>query len=174
VVVAAMKIEFTVLGEVASMKNSREIVLLGGKPALIKSQKAREYEKTASLQIPPDARQMLTGPVRATLRLYYASERPDLDEALLLDILAAKYKRTKGKLTKVADGEYTYGEGERVMVSKGVYENDRQVREKHVFHAIDHANPRAEIEIEAMQAQQVSLLDNVPLLQTSGELHDPF
>lgn len=168
-----MKISFVIRGEVASMKNSREIVVLGGKPALIKSQKAREYEKTASLQIPPDACQMLEGPVRATLKLYYASERPDLDPALLLDILAAKYKRTKGKLTKIGNGEYVYGEGERVLVSKGVYRNDRQVRELHAYHAIDAANPRAEIEIEPMQAQQASLLDHVPLLQTSAT-SDPF
>lgn len=168
-----MKIAFTVRGECASMKNSREIVMLGDRPALIKSQKAREYEKTASLQIPPEARQMIEGPVRVTVRLFYASERPDLDPALLLDILAAKYKRTKGKLTKIGNGEYAYGEGERILVSKGVYRNDRQVREIHAYHGIDAANPRAEIEIEPMQAQQVSLLDNVPLLQTSAT-SDPF
>jgi Holliday junction resolvase RusA-like endonuclease len=39
-------------------------------------------------------------------------------------------------------------------VQKGVYRNDRQVREKHVFHAIDRANPRAEIEVEPIEAQQ--------------------
>ncbi len=86
-----MKIEFTILGECASMKNQRQLVSFGGKPALIKSAKARDYERSASLQIPPAARQMLTGPVKVTMRLYYASERPDLDGALLLDILAAKY-----------------------------------------------------------------------------------
>jgi Holliday junction resolvase RusA-like endonuclease len=158
-----VKIEFTILGEVASMKNSRELVTFpNGKPALIKSEKAREYEKAASLQIPPAARQMLTGPLRVTARLFYASERPDLDEALLLDLLAAKYKRLKGRLIKVGEGNYAYGESERVLASKGVYENDRQVREKHVFHFIDRVNPRAEIEIEPMLPQQASLLDELP------------
>jgi Holliday junction resolvase RusA-like endonuclease len=157
VVAAAVKLEFTILGEVASMKNSREIVLLGGKPALIKSQKAREYEKTASLQIPSEARQMLQGPVRVTMRLFYSSERPDLDGALLLDILAARYKKLKGKLQKVADGQYAYSEGERVLVSKGVYENDRQVRAMLLLHGIDKANPRAEIIVEPMTAQQAPL-----------------
>ena len=149
-----MKIAFTILGEVASMKNSRQIVQFGDRPALIKSPKARDYERTAALQIPPEARQMLTGPVRVTMRLYYASERPDLDGALLLDILAAKYKKTKGKLSRVGDGTYAYANGERVLVSKGVYENDRQVRELHCYHGIDRANPRAEIEIESLQPQQ--------------------
>jgi Holliday junction resolvase RusA-like endonuclease len=155
------------------MKNSRELVHFGAKPALIKSKKARDYERTASLQIPPDARQMLQGPVRVTMRLWYASERPDLDGALLLDILAAKYRKEKGKLQKIAAGEYVYGEGERVLVSKGVYENDRQVREIHAYHGIDRANPRAEVEIEPMLPQQAALLDNVPLLQTSAT-SDPF
>jgi len=168
-----MVIRFTILGQPVSMKNSRQIVKFGDKPALIKSPEARDYERTASLQIPPDARQMLQGPVRVTMRLWYASERPDLDGALLLDILAAKYRREKGKLQKVADGEYVYGEGERVLVSKGVYENDRQCRELHFYHGIDRANPRAEVEIEAMQMQQPSLIDNVPLLQTSAT-SDPF
>ncbi len=157
-----MKIAFTILGQCVSMKNSRQIVAFGGKPALIKSEEAREYEKTAALQIPPAARQMLTGPVRVTLRLFYASERPDLDGALLLDILAAKYKRVKGRLIKIADGKYGYAEGERVMVSKGVYENDRQVREQHLYHFIDRANPRAEIEIEPMAPQQVPLIEDAP------------
>ena len=155
-----MKIAFTIFGELASMKNSRELVTFpNGKPALIKSRKARDYERKASLQIPSAARQMLAGPLRVTARLFYASERHDLDEALLLDILAAKYKRLKGKLTRVDKDNYAYGEGERVLVSKGVYENDRQIREKHVFHFIDRVNPRAEIEIEPMLSQQATLPD---------------
>ena len=152
-----MSISFVILGECCSMKNSRTIVKFGDRPALIKSEKARDYEKSAALQIPASARQMLTGPVRVTLRLYYASERPDLDGALLLDILAAKYKRVPGNLIKVADGEYARAEGERVLVSKGVYCNDRQCREIFMYHGIDRQNPRAEIVVEALQAQQTGL-----------------
>lgn len=166
-------IRFTILGECCSMKNQRQLVHFGGKPALIKSAKAREYEKTASLQIPMAARQMLIGPVRATIHIFYASERPDLDEALLLDLLAARYEKKKGRMVKLAEGEYAYGPGERVLIARGVYENDRQVREKHIYHAIDRANPRAEIEIEPMELQQPSLLEDVPLLQTSNS-PDPF
>jgi hypothetical protein len=47
-------------------------------------------------------------------------------------------------------------------VQKGVYRNDRQVREKHVYHAIDRANPRAEIEVEPLEAQQVELIEPAP------------
>ena len=166
-------VAFTIIGELVSMKNSRQIVTMGGKPALIKSADAREYERTALLQIPGAAKVQLTGPVKITIHAYYASERKDLDCALLLDVLADRYEKRKGKLQKTGAGEYTYGPGERVLVQKGVVVNDRQFREQHFYWAIDKANPRAEIEIETLTAQQPSLLDDVPLLQTSGS-KDPF
>jgi hypothetical protein len=134
-----VKVALTIFGEPASKANQRQLVSFpdgkGGKrPALIKSKKARNYESDALLQIPPAARLQLEGPVRVTLRVFYASQRPDLDESVILDVLQDRY---------VGRGD------ERELVQKGVYRNDRQVREKHVFHAIDRANPRAEIEVEA-------------------------
>lgn len=133
-----MKISLTILGEPASKANSRKIVMMGrgpkARPASIKSDKARDYERAAQLQIPSSARVMMRGPVRVTMRVYYATERPDLDESVILDVLQAK---------KVKGGE--------AFERLGVYVNDRQVREKHVFHAIDRANPRAEIEVEELE-----------------------
>lgn len=142
-------VRFTIMGEPASKANSRELVLMGKKgekkrPALIKSEKARDYERDAQLQIPSAARAMFTGPVRVTLRIFYASERPDLDESIVLDVLQAKYSKVK--------------DGPRELLRAGVYANDRQVREKHVYHAIDRANPRAEIEVEALAPQQAFLI----------------
>lgn len=139
-------IRFTILGEPASKANSRKLVTIGGRPAFIKSDKARDYERDAILQIPPSARLMLEGPVSVTLRIWYASERPDLDESVILDVLQAKYERAEVKGAK------------RALVRKGIYINDRQVREKHVYHAIDRANPRAEIEIMPLLAQQGDLI----------------
>ncbi len=137
-----MKISFTILGEPASKSNSRQIVHFGERLALIKSKKARRYEEDALLQIPPLARVCLLGPVRVTLRIFYASQRPDLDESVLLDVLQNRYK----------------GKGERrEIVQRGVYVNDRQVREKHVFHGIDRVNPRAEIEVEPIEQAQASM-----------------
>lgn len=137
-----MKVRLTIYGEPASKGNSRQLVSFpdgkGGKrPAIIKSAKARDYERDALRQIPPVLRHQLEGPVRVTLRIFYATERPDLDESVVLDVLQDRY-------AKNADGE-------RVIVQKGVIRNDRQVREKHVFHAIDKRAPRAEIEIEPLQ-----------------------
>jgi Holliday junction resolvase RusA-like endonuclease len=146
-------VRLTILGEPASKANSRQLVTFGrgekARPALIKSEKARDYEAAAIRQIPPDARAMLTAPVRVTIRIFYASERPDLDESVVLDVLQAKYSPAK--------------DGPRQLVRAGVYVNDRQVREKHVFHAIDRANPRAEIEVEPLAPQQAELIDATPI-----------
>jgi hypothetical protein len=132
-------VAFTIYGEPASKANSRKLVTIKGRPAVIKSDKARAYVDSALMQIPPAAKVMLTGPLRATIRIWYATERPDLDESVLLDVLQAKYE---GK------GEY------RQLIRRGVYVNDRQVRERHVYHGIDRKNPRAEIEISAIEPQQ--------------------
>lgn len=126
-----MRIAFTIHGEPASLKNSRQIVHFGDRPASIKSKKARAYEQLALCQIPAMARQMICTPVRVTMRIFYASERPDLDEAAILDILQAK--KVRG-----------------VVVREGVYVNDRQVREKHIWKGIDKKDPRAEIVVETL------------------------
>ena len=61
---------------------------------------------------------MLEGDVAIELTIHYASRRPDLDESLILDLL------------------------------QGVaYENDRQVREKHVYWGLDKENPRCQIRV---------------------------
>lgn len=127
-----------ILGEPASKANSREIVLIKGRPQVIKSKKARDYERDAGLQVPAAAKVMFAVPVRVTMRIFYATERPDLDESVVLDVLQAKFEGA-GK--------------ERRCVRRGVYLNDRLVREKHVFHGIDRANPRAEIVVEPLVAQ---------------------
>jgi Holliday junction resolvase RusA-like endonuclease len=133
-------IRFTILGEPASKANSRRNVVIGGMSRSIKSKKALDYEKYALVQIPIDARQRLSGPVCVTLRIFYASHRPDLDESLILDILQDRYIKTK--VSK-----------ERVLVQAGVYQNDRQVREKHVYHAIDKRNPRCIVEVKTLEPE---------------------
>lgn len=141
-----MKVAFTILGEPASKANSRKIATVGKPDArrtlFIKSEKARTYERDALRQIPCNARQRIEGPVKVTLRIWYATERPDLDESIVLDVLQDRYS----------------GKGDaRTLVQAGVYRNDRQVREKHVHHGIDKANPRTEIEVEPLVMQQPAL-----------------
>lgn len=137
-------IRFTILGGAQSKANSRQIVTIGGRPSSIKSKPAREFERDALAQIPPAARVQLACNVRVTLHLHYASERSDLDESIILDVLQTRWKKDKQS-------------GERYVVQKGVYLNDRQVREKHVFHHIDKANPRCEILVEPLESMKSGL-----------------
>ena len=110
-------ISLTILGEPASKSNSRELKwnFKAKRNFLVKSDKARAYEQAVKLQVKPLPK-LLEGELRADIKIYYASQRPDLDESVILDALQGL-----------------------------IYKNDRQVRTKFVDHAIDKANPRAEI-----------------------------
>jgi hypothetical protein len=129
---AVTLVKFVIMGEPASKANSRKLAIVG-KPEnrrmiFIKSEKARRYARTSQPQIPLLPR-LIEGPVSVTLRIWYASARSDLDESLILDAMQLR-----------------------------IYRNDRQVREKHVYHGIDKASPRAEVMVQALVAQQVSLI----------------
>lgn len=152
------KILLTILGQPASIKNRRELATIGPKDnrrtILRKSDEALEYESSALRQIPPLLRVRLEGPVRVTMTIYYANQLSDLDEMLILDCMQDRWQPAKKR-----DGvEIT----PRTLVQRGVYRNDRQVKEKHIFWQLDPANPRAVIEIEAMQPQQQALLEEEP------------
>lgn len=116
------EIVFTILGEPASKSNSRQAVprkTKSGKAfvAFIKSSKAQNYSKTALLQI-PELKELISGKLGIECKIYYASERPDLDPSLIFDLLQGR-----------------------------IFENDRQLREHHIYHGIDKVNPRAEIRV---------------------------
>lgn len=107
-----------IFGEPASKANSRRVVHFGGMSRLIKSKKALSYSDVFKQQCRPLAT-LMTGDLRVTLRIYYASRRPDLDESLILDLMQGL-----------------------------IYENDRQVKERHCYWGLDPENPRSEIIIE--------------------------
>ena len=111
-----------IFGEPASKANSRRVVKFGNMSRLIKSQKALNYSDAFRQQCQPLAT-LMTGDLRVTLHIYYASRRPDLDESLILDLMQGL-----------------------------VYENDRQVKERHAYWGLDPENPRAEILIEKIEA----------------------
>ena len=107
-----------IFGEPASKANSRRVVHYGGMSRLIKSKKALSYSDVFRQQcgkLPT----LMTGDLRVTLHIFYASRRPDLDESLILDLMQGL-----------------------------IYENDRQVKERHCYWGLDPENPRAEIIIE--------------------------
>lgn len=151
-------IAFTILGEPASKSNGRQLVTIAGRASVIKSKKALGYQADALRQIPPAARQRLEGPVCVSLWIFYASERPDLDETLILDVLQDRWAKRKG-----LPGT------DRRLAQAGVYRNDRQVREKHVYWGLDRQNPRVEIVVEPRQAQQ-QLLEVQPAAANEAEV----
>ena len=107
-----------IFGEPASKANSRRVVRFGNMSRLIKSQKALDYSgafKQQCRQIEP----LMSGDLRVTMWIYYASRRPDLDESLILDLMQGV-----------------------------IYENDRQVKERHIYWGLDPDKPRAEIIVE--------------------------
>lgn len=130
-------IKFTVLGECASKANSRRIVTsrTTGKLASIKSAKALNFFHQAALQI-PNLEHPFEVPVKVSMVIYYASERPDLDESVLLDAMQSTF---------IGGGK------NRRTVRSAIYVNDRLVREKHIRHAIDEKNPRAEVIVETLK-----------------------
>jgi len=110
--------EQTIIGEPASKSNSRRLVSLGGKPRVIKSQKALNYSREFAGQvIKPD--QEITEDVRVDVKIFYKTRRPDLDPSLIFDLLQ----------------------------KESVIKNDRQIKEIHAYHSLDKENPRACIKI---------------------------
>lgn len=113
-------ISLYILGEPASKANSRKFVFFGKTPRFIKSDKARAYAAEFVKQCPPLS-PLMVGDLRVTMRIFYASRRPDLDESLILDLMQGL-----------------------------IYENDRQVKERHIYWGLDKDNPRAEIIVETI------------------------
>ena len=127
-------VKFTVYGEPASKANSRQLVYISGKPAFVKSKKALAYVKAFALQC-PQIDPPLEPDVRVTVTIFYASRRPDLDESVILDCMQSVIhidKQTKA----------------RTVLKNNIYQNDRQVKEKHIYWALDKRDPRAEIVVE--------------------------
>jgi len=113
-------ITFTISGEPASKANSRKIVLFGKRPAIIKSRKARDYVEAFQAQC-KQLDELLEGDLSVTITIHYKSRRPDLDESVILDCMQGF-----------------------------IYKNDRQVKEKHIYWALDRANPHSDIEVSTM------------------------
>ena len=115
------KTQFIIEGEPASKGNSRKIVNFGKRMALIKSQKARDYEKLFANQC-PILENLIETDVKVELIIYYASRRPDLDESVILDCMQGK-----------------------------IYVNDRQVKQKHIYWGLDRERPRTHVRVSPLE-----------------------
>ena len=111
-------VRLTIYGEPVSMKNSRKIVKFGNRPGLIKSDAARAYENDVIAQV-RTLPKLFEGDLVTTAHVYYKTRRKDLDIELLFDCLQGR-----------------------------IYQNDRQIKEKHIYWHLDKKSPRVEIEIK--------------------------
>ena len=110
-------IRFEILGEPASKANSRQLVTIKGRPAFIKSKKARDYVKNFEKQC-PKLDTLVTDDLVVEITIFYGSRRPDLDESVILDCMQGF-----------------------------IYKNDRQVKKKIINWGLDRDNPRSEIKV---------------------------
>jgi hypothetical protein len=129
---------FTILGEPASKANSRQLVTIKGRPAFIKSKKARDYVNEFQSQC-PKLDEMLEGDLWVDIKIFYASRRPDLDESVILDCM-----------------------------QDFIYANDRQVKAKYVHWGLDKDNPRAQIVVGTMDDQITGRAHRYPSDQGSN------
>jgi asparagine synthetase B (glutamine-hydrolysing) len=130
--------QFVIFGEPCSKANSRQLVTnkQTSKTMFIKSKKALAYVDAFKIQC-PQVDPPLTDDLKVTIKIFYASRRPDLDESVILDCMQTEMsKKIKGK--------------DRLVLRKNIYHNDRQVKEKHIYWALDRDNPRAEITVETL------------------------
>ena len=118
-------VTFTVYGEPASKANSRKMVLIKGRPALIKSTKARGYVTMFESQCPV-MEVPTTDDVVVEMMIHYASRRPDLDESLILDCMQGR-----------------------------IYKNDRQVKQKFIYWGLDKEEPRSIIRVRSCDTSKV-------------------
>jgi len=120
-----------IFGEPASAKNRRRIVLAGGRPRLIKSAKALNYEKIFREQCNPLG-ELIVGDCAIWLDCYYGSRRPDLAAVdLIQDLL----------------------EGH-------AYKNDRQVKASASIWNLDKENPRVRVRVKALDMVESSGLSS--------------
>lgn len=116
---------FIIHGEPASKANSRKLVTIKGRPAFIKSDKARKYVKRFEEQCPQMGESMFLDDVEVEMTVFYASRRPDLDESVILDCMQGF-----------------------------IYKNDRQVKRKIITWGLDKENPRSEITVRLMEQSE--------------------
>ena len=116
-------LDFWIDGHAPSAKNSRRIVRMGKRSALIKSEKALAYVESFNAQCPV-LPELLTGDLTLWIDAFYPSRRPDLAcTELIMDLLQGK-----------------------------VYENDRQVKAQASTWNLDKENPRVRIMIRRISS----------------------
>ena len=137
-------IEFTIIGELASKSNSRRIVNWGKHPSIIKSDKALQYEynSISQLKVQLGSLETFETYIKMDVDIYYSSKRPDLDVALLMDVMQRRIDKKTG-----------------IVIFRGVYKNDRQIAICNSKKHIDRNNPRVVVRITELTKEEISELN---------------
>ena len=126
-----MTMTFTLYGTLQQKGNSRRIFRSGktGRPIMVKSAAANALVNDFLSQLAKfkhtvcaDTVLPIMDAVSLTATIYYPNLRHDLEASLLCDILQ------KG----------------------GIIGNDRQIKEMHLYHALDRNKPRAEVSLKTI------------------------
>jgi len=112
------QVKLIIFGTAHSKANSRRLVTFGGRPRLIKSKPALQFEKDVKAQVQA-MDEMLEGDLSFHADIYYPSRRQDLDPSILLDALQGL-----------------------------IYANDRQFKQISCCRYLDKENPRSEVWIK--------------------------
>ena len=113
-----------ITGEPASAKNQRRIVLIHGKPRIIKSAKALDYSRSFAAQaqrVDP----LITDDVALRIDAFYASRRPDL---ACIDLV-------------------------QDLLQQIVIANDRQVKATECYWNLDRENPRIRVRLKLLPSE---------------------
>ena len=110
-----------IIGQPYSKANSRQIVIVKGQTRIVKSREALRYLADFAKQCPV-LDPLFEGPVHVHIEIWYESNKPDLDESLILDAMQLR-----------------------------IYRNDRQVKQKTVIGRVDPVQPRALIRVQALE-----------------------
>jgi Holliday junction resolvase RusA-like endonuclease len=99
-------------------------VSIGGKPRVIKSEKALSYSRRFAAQVKKPS-ELIEEDVEVAVTIWYKTRRPDLDPSLIFDLL----QKTE------------------------VIKNDRQIKVIHAYHKLDKENPRSHIQISTLKEE---------------------
>ena len=142
----------TLPGNMPRKSNSRDIIMMGGKPASKKSDDAIAWVKGAMKAVNAEALHGYAGPLLVIATCHYSNERSDLSPELFMDALQTEYEmvgngRRKKRLVL---------NGKPVVAWPGVYRDDVQIWSLVIRKKLDKKNPRVEVSIFACDPPSAS------------------
>ena len=122
----------TVLGQLPSLKNSRDHTVINGRAVIYLSSKAKRYQRDFLKQVPGDVKRGWDEPVAMKATVYYSNKRPDLCTAFLQDLVQDVGIITNDRLVWKWDGSVKKFDKDnprvileiRLMTPKEVYESE--------------------------------------------------